>query len=100
VLDLADYHRSLGDLLVGLGKQTDAEPHYRKAIEGLGKLAARFPKASPLRRDLGHCHTALASLLRGLGKGAEAEAQHRQALTVRQNLLVLCDRHGTPLSLP
>src|SRR5262249_31195889 len=40
VLDLADCHKRLADLLERLGKQADAEPHYRKAIDGLGKLAA------------------------------------------------------------
>jgi len=99
--DRPEAHRRLGDLLLAVGRLSDAEtaykhaltlhPQYPEALHGLGRalqgqtrlqeaeLAYRLAVA--LKPDHVETHNRLGCLLRDLGRIADAEAAFRSALT-------------------
>ncbi|HEY2785644.1 MAG TPA: tetratricopeptide repeat protein [Fimbriiglobus sp.] len=83
---LATSHNTLGLLLDKLGKQFEAQEHYRKGLGILVKLTAEFPNVPAYRQELARNHNNLGTLLTGLGKQSEAVEQHRQALAIREKL--------------
>ena len=84
---LAGSHNSLGNLLWGTGKLSEAEAEFRRALEILQKLAADHPKVPEHRNDVASCHTNLSVVLRRLGRPAEARDGCDQAIAIREALV-------------
>jgi tetratricopeptide (TPR) repeat protein len=84
---LALSHTNLGNLLRALGKQTEAESAYRRALALQERLAADFPTVPEYRQNLARSHNNFSAFLQDLRKHPEAEAQQRQALALQEQLV-------------
>jgi tetratricopeptide (TPR) repeat protein len=77
----------LGNFLRNHGKNEQAIPWYRKAIEIRTKLVSDEPTLSAHRKGLAGCYSQLALALQHSGKAAEAEASHREAIKLYERLV-------------
>jgi tetratricopeptide (TPR) repeat protein len=69
-----------------LGKPSEAEAEYRRAIASFQKLADENPAVTDFRSRLADSHVALGFLLSQTGKPAEAEGEYRKGLAIQQKL--------------
>jgi tetratricopeptide (TPR) repeat protein len=79
-VDLANFLRSHG-------KNEEAIPLYRRAIEIRAKLVRDEPTVSSHQKGLAGCYSQLAFALQHSGEAAEAEASHRKAIELYENLV-------------
>ncbi len=77
---------SLGHLLAGQRRTSEAEEQDRQALATWERLAAEFPAVPEYRRGLAGAHNNLGLLLVAPGRVLEAEVQYRQALTIQEKL--------------
>jgi serine/threonine protein kinase/tetratricopeptide (TPR) repeat protein len=77
----------LGQSLMRLGKDKEAEAAFRRAIGVQEKLADRFPNKPEYRLELSNSLSFLGSLLQSPGRLEEREAAHRRALDIREKLV-------------
>ena len=82
--ELATSHNSLGHLLEGLGRQTEAEREYRESLAVRRQLVADFPAVPTYRKTLADTHQNLGIVLKHLGKPGEAEQEYREGLADRR----------------
>jgi serine/threonine-protein kinase len=80
--EAARAHGRCGDILALQGNSTEAETHYREAIE----LLEAVPADPDQRRELARNCNNLGSLLKKLNRFAEAESVYRRALNLRGDL--------------
>ncbi len=78
--DLASYHSSMGDMLLGARKPENALSEYRAALGIRKQLANRDTNAAPLQYGLALAHANVAAALRRLARPAEALAEARETL--------------------
>jgi serine/threonine-protein kinase len=90
---LALSHVDLGTLLSDMGKSSEAEAEYRKALPIRQKLADENPAVADFRDLLARGHNNRGILLSNTGRSSEAEAEYRKALAIRQK--VADDNPGT-----
>ena len=85
--DLANSHTSLGGLLFGTGKPTEAEAEFRAAVTILGKVVVDDPKVLYHRELLVVALGQLGGLLLKLGRPAEALDAYGRYLTLSEQLI-------------
>ena len=86
-VELAKSHNNRGNLLVALGKATQAESAFHTALAMKEQLADEFPNEPDYRWEFARNHNNLGLLLMDLGRAEEAEAAFRTALKFQVQLL-------------
>jgi serine/threonine protein kinase/tetratricopeptide (TPR) repeat protein len=86
--DLAYCHSGLGNCLVRVGQNEEAEQQYRQALAVLAKRQADFPNFGQHLGYLAHAHHWLGNVLMNTNRLEEAEKHLRESLALREQLVV------------
>jgi serine/threonine-protein kinase len=86
----------VADIRARLGRNSEAESSYERAISGLARLTADYPAETSFQRTLATGHHDLGVLLRTLGRTEEADGQFQRAHAI---LDALSRRDSTTLDV-
>ena len=85
---IANCHVVMGQLSAQIGKPSEAEQEYRRAVVIYERLSDLNPADVLARSNLALNHFKLGFLLSERGEWSKAEAEYRRAVAIRQNLAV------------
>jgi serine/threonine protein kinase len=79
-------YKQMGDILRLLGRRSEAEAAYEKAINNLSRLAAEYPQDPEYRHVLAESYNWLGEVYRSAERHSQARAAHQKAAVILEGL--------------